>query len=154
MWSPDNVNFKENGPLKGKDHNVRIELRLELCSLHWNNSQAKLRLSQNQYVRDTTNYLLSGGIVRNGKHSDLWRRIKENIWKLICIGWVKAHLKQEKATAAGVSYEDWHGNNQADEQAKAGAEKHGYTKRQTFAIEQNASLVARIQHHMITQTYI
>eukprot|EP00972_Heterocapsa_arctica_P034806 5124294-Heterocapsa_arctica.AAC.1 len=39
-------------------------------------------------------------------------------------------------TAAGVSYEDWYGNDQADVQAKAGAEKHGYTRAHKVAIEQ------------------
>eukprot|EP00972_Heterocapsa_arctica_P000198 29675-Heterocapsa_arctica.AAC.1 len=62
--------------------------------------------------------------------------MNDSIGKLISIIWVKAHLKQEKATEAGVSYGDWYGNDQADEQAKAGAEKHGYTTTQQFAIEQ------------------
>eukprot|EP00972_Heterocapsa_arctica_P037121 5464268-Heterocapsa_arctica.AAC.1 len=56
--------------------------------------------------------------------------------KIISIRWVKAHLNQEKVTAAGVSYEDWYGNDQAGEQAKAGAENHGYTKGHNFAIKQ------------------
>eukprot|EP00972_Heterocapsa_arctica_P054002 7955704-Heterocapsa_arctica.AAC.1 len=73
--------------------------------------------------------------------------------EIISIRWVKAHLNKEKATAAGVSYEDWYGNDQADEQAKAGAAKHGHTKGQQFAIEQKVSLVARMKHHMIT-TYV
>eukprot|EP00972_Heterocapsa_arctica_P058799 8667337-Heterocapsa_arctica.AAC.1 len=58
-----------------------------------------------------------------------------------------------KATEAGVSYEDWYGNDQADEQANAGAETHGYTHGQMFAIEQNVRLVGIIQHHMM-KTYI
>eukprot|EP00972_Heterocapsa_arctica_P076974 11351759-Heterocapsa_arctica.AAC.1 len=41
-----------------------------------------------------------------------------------------------KATAAGVSYDDWYGNYHADKQAKAGAGKHGYTNGQQLAIEQ------------------
>eukprot|EP00972_Heterocapsa_arctica_P081816 12058282-Heterocapsa_arctica.AAC.1 len=43
---------------------------------------------------------------------------------------------QTTTTAAGVTYEDWYGNDQADEQARAGAEKHGYTNGHTCAIEQ------------------
>eukprot|EP00972_Heterocapsa_arctica_P099270 14648471-Heterocapsa_arctica.AAC.1 len=62
-------------------------------------------------------------------------------------------LKRKKATAAGVTYEDWYGNDQADEQAKAGAEKHGYTNGQNFSIEQKVRLVGRAQHHMM-KTYI
>eukprot|EP00972_Heterocapsa_arctica_P065357 9648857-Heterocapsa_arctica.AAC.1 len=61
--------------------------------------------------------------------------------------------QQIKSYSGRISYEDWYENNQADEQAKAGAEKHGYTRGHTFAIEQKVSLVARIQHHMLS-TYI
>eukprot|EP00972_Heterocapsa_arctica_P069228 10228218-Heterocapsa_arctica.AAC.1 len=43
------------------------------------------------------------------------------------IRWVKAHLKKGNASKSGVSYDDWYGNNEADIQAKSGAEKHGYT---------------------------
>eukprot|EP00972_Heterocapsa_arctica_P115852 16450045-Heterocapsa_arctica.AAC.1 len=86
MWSPDNANFKENEPLKGKDQGSdRAEV-----------------ITDNQYVRDTMNYLLSGGIVHNGKHSDLWHRINGNIGKLISIRWVKAHLKQTKLRGWGI----------------------------------------------------
>eukprot|EP00972_Heterocapsa_arctica_P058656 8648723-Heterocapsa_arctica.AAC.1 len=80
-----------------------------------------------------------GGTVHKGKHSDLWTRIKDSIGKLISIRWVTAHLKQQNS-AEGVTYEDCYGNDQADEQAKARAEKHGYTKVQTFEIEQKVQL--------------
>jgi ribonuclease HI len=139
MWSPDNANFKGNGPLKGKDQGSdRAEVRALLAALEKSTGRIEV-ITDNQYVRDTTNYLLSGGIVHKGKHSDLWHRIYDNFGKLISIRWVKAHLKQEKATAAGVSYEDWYGNDQADEQAKAGAEKHGYTRAQKFVIAKSKS---------------
>eukprot|EP00972_Heterocapsa_arctica_P044928 6630675-Heterocapsa_arctica.AAC.1 len=49
------------------------------------------------------------------------------------------HIFKTK-TAQGVTYEDWYGNDHADEQAKAGAEKHGYTKAQKFVIEQKVKL--------------
>eukprot|EP00972_Heterocapsa_arctica_P085141 12545429-Heterocapsa_arctica.AAC.1 len=118
---------------KTKDPTVlKLELCWQLCESH----------KQNR-----------GGIVHKGKHSDLLHRIHDNIWKLISIRWVKAHLNKSKVTAAGVSYDDWYGNDQTDEQAKAGAGKHGYTKGQQFAIEQKVRLVARIQHHVMN-TYI
>eukprot|EP00972_Heterocapsa_arctica_P095539 14090043-Heterocapsa_arctica.AAC.1 len=63
------------------------------------------------------------GNVHKGKHHDLWSRIKFHIGRLGQIRWVRAHLKEEKASAAGVSYESWFGNRQADERAKEGAEK-------------------------------
>eukprot|EP00972_Heterocapsa_arctica_P061340 9044553-Heterocapsa_arctica.AAC.1 len=50
------------------------------------------------------------------------------------IRWGKAHLNKEKATAAGVSVDDWFGNNEADIQANKGAEKHGYTAAQKYDI--------------------
>eukprot|EP00972_Heterocapsa_arctica_P020996 3093127-Heterocapsa_arctica.AAC.1 len=69
------------------------------------------------------------------------------------IRWVKAHLKVDKAQAAGVSHEDWLGNDHADKQAKEGAEKHGYTDAQSNAIRLNIKLVQRFQKHMI-YTYL
>ena len=84
-------------------------------------------IADNQYVRNTAQYLESGGTVHKGKHNDLWTRIKTQIHKMKSIRWVKAHLKKENASKAGVCYDDWYGNNEADIQAKSGAEKHGYT---------------------------
>eukprot|EP00972_Heterocapsa_arctica_P045659 6739102-Heterocapsa_arctica.AAC.1 len=63
------------------------------------------------------------------------------------IRWVKAHLKKEKATAAGVSYEDLFGNNEADIQAKEGADKHGYTAAQQYDIINKVTLVKNVQAH-------
>eukprot|EP00972_Heterocapsa_arctica_P058983 8693030-Heterocapsa_arctica.AAC.1 len=68
--------------------------------------------------------MLTGGVAHKGKHSDLWNRTKNNLDKLNSIRWVRAHLKVEKAQAAGACYEDWLGNDHADKQAKEGAENH------------------------------
>eukprot|EP00972_Heterocapsa_arctica_P018861 2788258-Heterocapsa_arctica.AAC.1 len=65
------------------------------------------------------------------------------------IRWVKAHLKNENATKAGVSYEDWFGNNEADIQAKKGAEKHGYTATQKNDIQSKVMLAKNVQEHML-----
>eukprot|EP00972_Heterocapsa_arctica_P089634 13218854-Heterocapsa_arctica.AAC.1 len=109
MGYPDKPNVKENGQLKGRDQGSdRAEVRALVAALE-----------------KTTR-----GVVHKGKHSDLWKRIKEKLDKRISIRWVKAHLKVEKAAAAGVPHEDWFGNDQADKQAKEGAEKHGYTEAQ------------------------
>eukprot|EP00972_Heterocapsa_arctica_P008513 1242383-Heterocapsa_arctica.AAC.1 len=76
MWSPDNANFKENGPLKGKDQGSdRAEVRALLAALEKSTGKIE-EINDNQYVRDTTICLLSGGIVHKGKHSDRWHRIK------------------------------------------------------------------------------
>eukprot|EP00972_Heterocapsa_arctica_P070472 10409797-Heterocapsa_arctica.AAC.1 len=68
MWSPDNGNFKENGPLKGKDQGSdRAEVRARLAALEKAIGNIEV-ITDNQYVRDTTNYLISGGAVHKGKH--------------------------------------------------------------------------------------
>eukprot|EP00972_Heterocapsa_arctica_P095536 14089355-Heterocapsa_arctica.AAC.1 len=87
MWSPDNGNFKENGPLKVKDQGSdRAEVRALIAALEKTTGKVEF-ITDNQHVRDTTNYLLSGGIVHKGNHSDLWTRINSNIGKLISIRW-------------------------------------------------------------------
>eukprot|EP00972_Heterocapsa_arctica_P014542 2140513-Heterocapsa_arctica.AAC.1 len=79
MWSPDNGNFKEKGPRKGKDQGSdRAEVRALLAALEKTIGKNEV-ITDNQYVRDTTNYLLSGGTVHKGKHNDLWTRINSNI---------------------------------------------------------------------------
>eukprot|EP00972_Heterocapsa_arctica_P078948 11641023-Heterocapsa_arctica.AAC.1 len=69
------------------------------------------------------------------------------------IRWVKAHLKKENATKAGAWYEDWHGNNEADIQAKSEAAKHGYTENQKNNIKEQVALAKHVQEHML-RTYI
>eukprot|EP00972_Heterocapsa_arctica_P099464 14676889-Heterocapsa_arctica.AAC.1 len=63
-------------------------------------------ITDNQYVRDTAQYIAAGGKVHKRKHNDLWNIIKYHIHKMKSIRWVKAHLKKENATKAGVSFED------------------------------------------------
>eukprot|EP00972_Heterocapsa_arctica_P077717 11463081-Heterocapsa_arctica.AAC.1 len=86
-WSPDNPNVKENGALKGRDQGSdRAEVRALVAALEKSMSGIEV-ITDNQYVRDTANYLLSGGNVHKGKNSDLWNRIKQNVDKLISIRW-------------------------------------------------------------------
>jgi ribonuclease HI len=135
LWSPDDVDFRDNGPLKGKNQSSdRAEVRALVAALEKTKGEIDI-ITDNQYVRNTAQYLESGGAVHKGKHCDLWTRIKQHIHKMKSIRWVKAHLKKENATKAGVCYEDWYGNNEADIQAKAGAAKHGYTENQKNAIK-------------------
>eukprot|EP00972_Heterocapsa_arctica_P014165 2086303-Heterocapsa_arctica.AAC.1 len=56
---------------------------------------------------------------------------------------------KEKATAAGVSYEDWFGNSEADIQAKEGADKHGYTAAQKYDIINKVTLAKNAQAHVL-----
>eukprot|EP00972_Heterocapsa_arctica_P053131 7824658-Heterocapsa_arctica.AAC.1 len=65
------------------------------------------------------------------------------------IRWVKAHVKKEKATAASFSYEYWFGNNEADIQAKEGADKHGYMVAQKYDIINKVTLAKNAQAHML-----
>eukprot|EP00972_Heterocapsa_arctica_P001768 252402-Heterocapsa_arctica.AAC.1 len=69
------------------------------------------------------------------------------------IRWVKAHLKKENATKAGVCYEDRYGNNEADIQAKSGAAKHGYTESHKNMIKEKVPLAKNVQEHML-KTYV
>eukprot|EP00972_Heterocapsa_arctica_P078776 11616444-Heterocapsa_arctica.AAC.1 len=60
MWSTDNVSFKANGPLKGKDQGPdRADVRAPLAALDKSTGKIEV-ITDNQYVRDTTHYLLSG----------------------------------------------------------------------------------------------
>eukprot|EP00972_Heterocapsa_arctica_P002662 393075-Heterocapsa_arctica.AAC.1 len=56
------------------------------------------------------------------------------------IRWVKAHLNKSNATKAGVCFDDWYGNNEADVQAKSGAATHGYTESHNNAIKERVYL--------------
>eukprot|EP00972_Heterocapsa_arctica_P070282 10382053-Heterocapsa_arctica.AAC.1 len=87
MWSPDNPNLNENGPPKGRDQGSdRAEVRALVAALEKTNCHLEV-ITDNRYVRDTATYLLAGGIGHKGKHSDLWQRVKDNIYKLIRIIW-------------------------------------------------------------------
>ena len=50
-------------------------------------------------------------------------------------------------------YEDWFGNDQADDQAKKGAAKHNYTEEQKRAVRDKVTLAKRAQEHMM-KTYV
>eukprot|EP00972_Heterocapsa_arctica_P061444 9061885-Heterocapsa_arctica.AAC.1 len=100
MWSPDNE-MLQKAALIGRDlGSDRAEVRALVAALGKYIGGIEI-ITDNQYVRDTADYLLSGGIVQKGKHRDLWKRIEEHLDKLISNRWVKAHLKKEKAQAAG-----------------------------------------------------
>jgi ribonuclease HI len=153
MWSPDELSFKENGPLLGKNQSSdRAEVRALVAALEKSTAGVHI-ITDNQYVRNTAQYLKAGGTVHKGKHHDLWTRINNNIQKMDSIRWVKAHLEKEEAEKAGVTHADWYGNDQADEQAKKGAEKHNYTEEQKRAVREKVALAKRVQEHMI-KTYI
>eukprot|EP00972_Heterocapsa_arctica_P058447 8622617-Heterocapsa_arctica.AAC.1 len=63
MWSPDNSNFKENDALKGKDQGSdKAEVRALLAALEKKNPGKIEVINDNQYVRDTANGLLTGGM--------------------------------------------------------------------------------------------
>eukprot|EP00972_Heterocapsa_arctica_P035598 5238703-Heterocapsa_arctica.AAC.1 len=53
-------------------------------------------------------------------------------------------------------YEDWYGNNQADLQAKAGSDKHGYNPSQHKQVLDNVQIAEQVQEHIINtyNTYI
>eukprot|EP00972_Heterocapsa_arctica_P100645 14839136-Heterocapsa_arctica.AAC.1 len=117
LWSPDEQSVNDHGPLKGsRQSSDRAEVRVLVAALEKAEGNIEI-ITDNQYVRDTAQYIAAGGNVHKGKHSDLCKRINKHIHKMTNIRWVKAHLKQEKATAAGISFDDWFSNNEADIQA-------------------------------------
>eukprot|EP00972_Heterocapsa_arctica_P060356 8901268-Heterocapsa_arctica.AAC.1 len=62
--------------------------------------------------------------------------------------------EERKATAAGVSFDDWFGNNEADIQANKGAEKHGYTAAQKYDIINKVTLAKNVQNHLLNNYLI
>eukprot|EP00972_Heterocapsa_arctica_P110833 16320978-Heterocapsa_arctica.AAC.1 len=87
LWSPDDQSFNEKGPLKGiSQSSDRAEVRALFAALEKAEEDIYI-ITDNQYVRDTA-------------------QTKAHLHKMTSIRWVKAHPKKEKATAAGVSYED------------------------------------------------
>eukprot|EP00972_Heterocapsa_arctica_P110627 16288604-Heterocapsa_arctica.AAC.1 len=62
---------------------------------------------------------------------------------------IRDSLNKSNATKAGVCYEDWYGNNEADVQAKRGAAKHGYTESQKNAIKEKVALAKHVHEHML-----
>eukprot|EP00972_Heterocapsa_arctica_P102349 15079561-Heterocapsa_arctica.AAC.1 len=62
MWSPDNINVKENGAPKGRDQGPdRAEVRALVAALEQLIGGIEV-ITDHQYVRDTANYLLTGGM--------------------------------------------------------------------------------------------
>eukprot|EP00972_Heterocapsa_arctica_P017669 2612065-Heterocapsa_arctica.AAC.1 len=77
--SPDDHSFNENGPLKGKNRNSdRAEVSALVAALEKTEGDIDI-ITDNQDVRDTAQYLETGGTVHRGKHFDLWTRIKSQI---------------------------------------------------------------------------
>ncbi len=71
IWSPDDHSYSENGPSKGKNQRSdRAEVRALVAALEKAESNIDI-ITDNQYVRDTAQYLETGGTVHKGKHFDL-----------------------------------------------------------------------------------
>eukprot|EP00972_Heterocapsa_arctica_P025761 3790485-Heterocapsa_arctica.AAC.1 len=150
LWSPDDQSFNDNGPLKGtSQRSDRAEVRALVAALEKAEEEEVYVITDNQYVRDTAQYIAAGGTVHKGKHNDLWNIIEYQIHKMKNIRWVKTHLKTYSSTKAGVSFEGWFGNNEADIQAKRGAGKHGYTASQKNDIQSKVTLAKSVQEHML-----
>ncbi len=71
IWSPDDGTFNDNGPLKGKNQSSdRAEVRALVAALEKTEGPIEV-ITDNQYVRNTAQYLQSGGTVHKGKHCDM-----------------------------------------------------------------------------------
>ena len=96
MWSPDEPSFKENGPLLGKNRSSdRAEIRALVAALEKSTAGVHI-ITDNQYVRNTAQYLKAGGTVHKGKHHDLWTRINNNIHKMDSIRWSKRIWRRKR----------------------------------------------------------
>eukprot|EP00972_Heterocapsa_arctica_P038846 5723893-Heterocapsa_arctica.AAC.1 len=61
IWSPDDQSFNENGRLKGKNQSSdRAEVRALVAALEKTEGDIYI-ITDNQYVRDTAQYLETGG---------------------------------------------------------------------------------------------
>eukprot|EP00972_Heterocapsa_arctica_P034938 5143706-Heterocapsa_arctica.AAC.1 len=89
LWSPDDQSFNEHGPLKGiMQSSDRAEVRALVAALEKSEGNIEI-ITDNQYVRDTAQYIASVCTVRKCKHSDLWDIINNQIHKMTNIRWVK-----------------------------------------------------------------
>eukprot|EP00972_Heterocapsa_arctica_P004745 704629-Heterocapsa_arctica.AAC.1 len=62
IWSPDETRFSDNGPLKGKTQSSdRAEVRALVAVLEKTEGTIDV-ITDNQYVRNTAQYLESGGV--------------------------------------------------------------------------------------------
>eukprot|EP00972_Heterocapsa_arctica_P113904 16439702-Heterocapsa_arctica.AAC.2 len=76
MWSPDNPKLKEHGALKGRyQGSDTAEVRALVSALGKSIGGIEV-ITDSQSVRDTANYIITGGVVHTGKHSDLCNRIR------------------------------------------------------------------------------
>eukprot|EP00972_Heterocapsa_arctica_P082987 12228669-Heterocapsa_arctica.AAC.1 len=79
LWTPDDQQSNECGPFLGeKQGSDRAEVRALAAALEHSEDVIEV-IADNQYVRDTAQYLAAGGMVHKGTHSDLWIRINLHI---------------------------------------------------------------------------
>eukprot|EP00972_Heterocapsa_arctica_P073074 10794148-Heterocapsa_arctica.AAC.1 len=63
IWSPDDHSFNANVPLKGKHQSSdRAEVRALVAAIEKTEGNIDI-ITDNQYVRDTAQYLVTGGTV-------------------------------------------------------------------------------------------
>eukprot|EP00972_Heterocapsa_arctica_P056439 8327006-Heterocapsa_arctica.AAC.1 len=68
LWTPDNQSFNDNGALKRKEQGSdRAEVRALVAALEQTEETIEV-ITDNQYVRDTEQYIAAGGTVHKGKH--------------------------------------------------------------------------------------
>eukprot|EP00972_Heterocapsa_arctica_P010509 1543339-Heterocapsa_arctica.AAC.1 len=61
LWSPDEESFNDYGPLKGKRQSSdRAEVRALVAALEKYENKIEV-ITDNQYVRDTAQYIAAGG---------------------------------------------------------------------------------------------
>ena len=86
-------------------------------------------VSDNRYAVDAANDILEGRDPPENTHMDLWSRFSVRKGFVRAVKWIKSHMKPGEAYKRGFTEYQRECNEQADHQAKAGAEKHGCTQR-------------------------
>ena len=116
------------GPCPGEQTIGRAELAAIVQIL--NGAEPGVILTDCEGVQRKCASIQCGSITREelgkGTNADLWARVWEPLrfQKGWTVEWLPSHRSLPEALAAGVSQEDWHGNDLADAAAKAEARRH------------------------------
>ena len=116
------------GPCPGEQTIGRAELAAIVQIL--NGAEPGTILTDCEGVHRKCTGILNGTISREelgkGTNADLWAKVWEPLrsqpgW---AVEWLPSHCSLQEALAAGISQDDWHGNDLADAAAKAEAHSH------------------------------
>ena len=141
------------GPVYGEEQTpARGEVRAIVQVAEAVSEQVTI-VADNLYAVNAANDIIEGRNPPENTHMDLWDRFAVRKQFIRAVKWIKSHMKPGEAHKRGFTEHQRLQNEYADHQAKAGAEKHGYTDEQKRVANRAVGLVGRIQRHL-TNTYI